>query len=168
MFIFAGRVCRRFRDGSDSSHGGSYVLGGLALLPVRSALLRTHLPPHRYVTQNVHFNCYRPQRSWGKVVFSQACVILFTGASASVHTGIPPPNPATPQSTPPQDHTPLEQIPPREQTPPLGPGTPLDQAPPGADSPLPQSMVGYTVNARAVPILLECNLVIISILARHG
>ena len=22
--------------------------------------------------------CYRPQRSWGKVIFSQACVILFT------------------------------------------------------------------------------------------
>ena len=22
---------------------------------------------------------YRPQRSWGKVIFSQACVILFTG-----------------------------------------------------------------------------------------
>ena len=29
---------------------------------------------------------YCPQRSWGKVMFSQACVILFTrGVSASVH-----------------------------------------------------------------------------------
>ena len=34
---------------------------------------------------------YRPQRSWGKVIFSQASVILFTGGSASVHAGIPPP-----------------------------------------------------------------------------
>ena len=33
---------------------------------------------------------YRPQRSWGKVIFSQASVILFTGASASVHAGMPP------------------------------------------------------------------------------
>ena len=24
-------------------------------------------------------SCYRPQRSWGKAIFSQACVILFTG-----------------------------------------------------------------------------------------
>ena len=24
-------------------------------------------------------NHYRPQRSWGKVIFSQACVIMFTG-----------------------------------------------------------------------------------------
>ena len=75
-------------------------------------------------------NFYRPQRSWGKVMFSQACVILFTrGVSASVHAGIPPP---------------------------LGADTPT----PGADTPLPQSMLGDTVNARAVLILLECNLVL--------
>ena len=50
-----------------------------------------------------HF--YRPQRSWGKVIFSQASVILLTGGgSASVNAGIPP-----------------------------GPGTPRDQAPPGAE-----------------------------------
>ena len=35
-----------------------------------------------------HF--YRPQRSWGKVIFSQASVILLTGGSASVNAGIPP------------------------------------------------------------------------------
>ena len=41
---------------------------------------------------------YRPQRSWGKVMFSQACVILFTGGlSVSVHAGIPHP----PKQTPP-------------------------------------------------------------------
>ena len=34
---------------------------------------------------------YRPERSWGEVIFSQAPVILFTGGgSASVHAGIPP------------------------------------------------------------------------------
>ena len=34
---------------------------------------------------------YRPQRSWGKVMFLQASVILSTGGggSASVHAGIP-------------------------------------------------------------------------------
>ena len=74
----------------------------------------------------MYVNYYNgPQRSWGKVMFSQACVILFTGegVSASVHAGI---------------HTP---------------------PPPGADNP-PQSILGDTVNARAVRILLECNLVI--------
>ena len=41
----------------------------------------------------LHFY-YRPQRSWGKVIFSQASVILFRGGgSASVHAGIPPPRP---------------------------------------------------------------------------
>ena len=68
--------------------------------------------------------CYRPQRSWGKVMFSQACVILFTGGSASVHAGIPPPPGA--DSTPPPEQTPREQTPPWEQTPPR-------TAPPGAE-----------------------------------
>ena len=77
-------------------------------------------------------------------MFSQACVILFTGGvSASVHAGITP----TPQSRhPPPEQTPLEQthIPgsrhPLEQTP-LGVDTPLrEQTPPsrhplGADTP---------------------------------
>ena len=53
---------------------------------------------------NVNAYFYCPQRSWGKVIFSQACVILFMGGgSASVHAGIPPP---------------------RSRHPPLGPGTP--------------------------------------------
>ena len=30
----------------------------------------------------VIFSCYRPQRSWGKVIFSQASVILLTGGHA--------------------------------------------------------------------------------------
>ena len=58
---------------------------------------------------------YRPQRIWGKVIFSQACVILFTGRSASVHAGIP--------DSP--DQTPLNQAqpPPKTRHPP-GAGTP--------------------------------------------
>ena len=69
---------------------------------------------------------YRPERSWGKVIFSQASVILFTGGSASVHAGIPHP--------------------------------PAQRPTPGKADPLPaQSMLGDTVNKRAVCILLECN-----------
>ena len=92
-------------------------------------------------------NYYRPQRSWGKVTFSQVSVILFTGGSASVHTGIPPtpprtrhpPGPGTPQSRHPHPH------------PSSGSGTPPPQEQ--------QSILGDTVNERAVCILLECNLV---------
>ena len=132
---------------------------------------------------------YRPQRSWGKVMFLQASVILLTGGcvcvSASVHAGIHPPEQTPPEWTPPgadtpweQTHppgadkqTPWEQIPPREQTPqeqippgskhtPPGADTPHSRHPPGADtSPPEQSMLEDTVNARAVRILLECNLV---------
>ena len=52
-------------------------------------------------------NFYRPQRSWGKVIFSEASVILFTGGgeSASVHAGIP-------HSPPPARQTPLARRPP--------------------------------------------------------
>ena len=40
---------------------------------------------------------YRPQRSSGKVIFSQTCVILLTGErSASVYAGMPPPYEQTP------------------------------------------------------------------------
>ena len=61
----------------------------------------------------------RPQRSWGKVIFSQASVILFTGGSASVHAWIPPPPP--------------------------GPGTPSpwDQAPPPPSRHPPRSSRAY-------------------------
>ena len=92
---------------------------------------------------------YRPQRSWGKVIFSQACVILFTGGSASVHADIPP----TTDQGPPGAGTP----PPQEQA-----DTPQSRTPPphgAGTTPLAQSMLGDTVNARAVRILLECNLV---------
>ena len=67
---------------------------------------------------------------WGKVIFSEACVknYVHRGGSASVHAGIP--------------HPP-------------GPGTPRDQAPlPPDQAPPEQSMLGDTVNERAVRILL--------------
>ena len=71
---------------------------------------------------------YRPQQSWGNVIFSGACVknSVHMGESASVHAGKPEPpasRPHTPRKqTPPKADTPRsrhppEQIPP-EQTPP--------------------------------------------------
>ena len=68
-------------------------------------------------------------------MFLQESVILLTGGvSASVHAGIHPPG-----ADPPRSRHPLEQTPP------------------------PKSMLGDTVNAWAVRILLECNLVILTI-----
>ena len=49
---------------------------------------------------------YRPQRSWDKVIFSQASVILFSrgGALPQCMLGYHPPGPGTPQEqAPPQD-----------------------------------------------------------------
>ena len=80
---------------------------------------------------------YRPQRSWGKVIFSQASVILSTGGSASVHAGIPLP--------PTRHHASGDQA---------------DNPPPDHACTSPeQSMLGDMVSERAVGILLECNLV---------
>ena len=112
---------------------------------------------------------------------------VFTGMCDSVHRGVclsacwdvTPPGAGTPI---PPEQTPPEQAPPQEQTPPPGadtpprvdpPGasTPLETAPPQEQTPLPsrhplgagtppeQSMLGDTVNARVVRILLACNLV---------
>ena len=78
-----------------------------------------------------------------------ADTILGAPPSEQTHTPLP-------EQTPPgADTTPLEaDTHPLEQTPP-------EQTPPRADTPPPQrqSMLGDTVNARAVRILLECNLV---------
>ena len=82
------------------------------------------------------FSCYRPQRSWGKVMFLHVCVILFTGGgSASVHAVIP---------------TPWQGGPSGKETPRQG------DAPGKADPPV-QCMLEDTVNKRVVCILLECN-----------
>ena len=98
-------------------------------------------------------------------MFLQASVILSTGeGSASVHAGILPPG-----GDPPGPGTPLGGDSPGPGTPlggdPPGPGTPWDPqirhplALAWSRHPLPQSMLGDTVNALVVLILLECNLV---------
>ena len=73
---------------------------------------------------SLHFNNYRPQRSWGKVMFLQASMILLTGGVClSACWDIPPrsrhPHPRA-DSPPPQEQTPPPQsrLPPQEQTPP--------------------------------------------------
>ena len=102
---------------------------------------------------------------------------VFTGVYDSVHRGeggvclsacwdITPHQADTPWSRyPPGADT--QQTPPQEQT--LPPGSrhnpwsrhPPEQTPQGADtSPPAQSILGDTVNARAVRIILECNLVV--------
>ena len=98
---------------------------------------------------------YRPQRSWAKVMFLQASVILSTGGSASVHGGIPPREQTPPQIRPPREQThppPVADTTPRARLPRTRP--PPDQAPP------PGSRLQHTVNERPVRILLECNLVL--------
>ena len=109
----------------------------------------------------VMLSCYRPQRSWGKVMFSQACVILFTeGCLPQCMLGYhtppwdqAPPGTDTPRTRHPRPGTPREQTPHLDQAPP-GAGTPQQQTPPV------QSMLRDMVNTRVVRILLECNLVV--------
>ena len=75
-------------------------------------------------------------------IFRSVCqeFYLSTGESASVHAGIPPPR----RGRDPQDQAPISW----DQVHPPRPGTPSEQ-----------SMLGDTVNERAVRILLECILV---------
>ena len=99
---------------------------------------------HYCVSENkllIRFN-YRPQRSWAKVMFLQASVILLTaGVSASVHAGIPPPSrhpPGTTQpleQTPPGPDTPQSRHHPPEQTPPGTRHTPPQSTPPSEHTP---------------------------------
>ena len=102
--------------------------------------------------------CYRPQRSWAKVMFLQASLILSTGGSASVHAGIYPPDQRPTLKS--------RHPPPKADTYPFpGPGPPgVDTHPPthpGPDPPPPPpgSRLQHTVNERSVRILLECILV---------
>ena len=74
--------------------------------------------PARHKSQREYF--YRPQRSWAKVIFLQASVILSTGGvSASVDAGIPPPRSRHPPgSRHPGSRHPPEQTPTGADTPP--------------------------------------------------
>ena len=71
---------------------------------------------------------YRLQRSWGKIIFLQACVILFTGVvclSACWDSNPPPKTRHPPRpGTPPKPGTPQDQAPPKTRHPPK-PGTPI-------------------------------------------
>ena len=82
---------------------------------------------------------YRPQRSWAKVIFSQACVCPQGGRGVCLGAcwdTYPPGSRHPPEQT----HTPLGadtplgplwcRHPPRAGTPPGGPGTPPEQTPP--------------------------------------
>ena len=92
---------------------------------------------------------------WGKVIFSEVCVILSTGGEYLTRY-TPPRTRYTP--TPGTRYNP-----PLEQTHPPEPGTsPLwSRHPPPRTkyTSQEQSVLGDTVNVRAVRILLECNLV---------
>ena len=116
------------------------------------------MPPRLPSKSLLGYHIYCPQQSWGKVMFFQASVILLTGGvclSACWDTTHPP------EQTPPLGaDTLLEQtLPPRSRHPPRA--DPPSRHPPRGRYPPPreQSMLGDTVNARAVRILLECNLV---------
>ena len=97
---------------------------------------------------------YRPQRSWAKVIFSQACV------KNSVHRrgGGCLPQCMLGYTTPPgPGHTPPEQTPPQTRHPPgsrhsLGPGTHLP--PLGADPP----QTRHTPRSRHPPREADCNI----------
>ena len=94
----------------------------------------------RHPTEMLSCYVYRLQRSWAKVMFLQASVILSTGG------GLPqcmleyhPPLPPGPDQTPPDQAPPPPSRPPQEQTP----------TPPSG------SRRQHTVNERPVRILLE-------------
>ena len=153
-------MLKRF-DFTSVRHGSSRVLSDLTnlagFLIVKNFTAKCLL--HVYPAYLYHL-----QRSWGKVLFSQACVILFTGGLPQCMLGYT----NTPRAdTPPGADAPEEQTPPSPGTDTPQEQTPPEQTPPGADTPLeqtsppppPQSMLGDTVNARAVRILLECKLV---------
>ena len=134
----------------------------LDVLSVVSFLSRTKCPTKKQVVdlsphKLSHF--YRPQRSWAKVIFSQACVenSVHRGGrvSASVHAGIHPPGADTsPRSRPAREQTCPGADTPQSRQPPLWEQTPPEQTPP------PRTRLQHTVNERPVRILLECILVL--------
>ena len=81
-----------------------------------------------YLRHRTIENIYRPQRSWAKVIFSQACVCPQGGEGCLPQCML-----GSPRSRPP----PPGSRPPLEQRPPPGADTPPQEQtpPPGADSP---------------------------------
>ena len=82
--------------------GGGVCLQGVGQTPLGPHLGGLPNPnPQTRTAGGTHptgkLSCYCPQRSWGKVMFLQASVMLLTGRSASVHAGIAdPPGSDTP------------------------------------------------------------------------
>ena len=103
-------------------------------------------------------NLYHPQRSYGKVIFSQAWVknsFCPRGVSASVHAGIHPPNKQPPGQTP------LGQTPPWADTPyPVHAGIHTPCPVYAGIHPLPSACWDTWLLLRTVRILLECILVV--------
>ena len=87
------------------------------------------------IASNLFWNSkhhYRPQRSWAKVIFSQACVCPQRGLPQCMLGYTPPPQEQ--EQTPPMEaDTPWRQTPPGADTP------PRSRHPPGADTPPPRS-----------------------------
>ena len=164
--------------------------GGLVLIPYcrqrgrKSAYANLQGAEVRIKSKAVTY--YRPQRSWGKVMFLQASVILLTGGVCWPPPSRPPQSRHPPEQTTPKSRHPPRADPPWEWTPqsrhPTTPHPPWSRypppktrhptpqsRPPRADTPQEQtpppppppehSMLGNTVNVRAVRILPECNLV---------
>ena len=99
---------------------------------------------------NFHF--HRPQRSWGKVMFLQASVILLYrgwGCLPQCMLGTHPPRQQTPsRADPPGSRHPTgeqKSPPPKEQIPPWSRHPPIGRHPPEQTPPL-HSMLGDTVN----------------------
>ena len=142
-----------------SPTGGNNTI--MPFLPILYKLWKTRMSHHTElgcgVGQRIHF-CCRPQRSCGKVMFSQASLILFTGERGRHPPGQVPPGGDNPLVDPPDRHCP-RQTPPWADT---SPGRhPQGRHPPGrhpppvrcprqADSPRRRLL------QRAVRILLEC------------
>ena len=78
-------------------------------------------------------NFYRPQRSWAKVIFSQACVCPQGGVCLSACWDIPPGTSPPEEQTPPDQSHPTGTDPPPQTRPPREQALPWDQTPPGAD-----------------------------------
>ena len=97
-----------------------------------------------FICFKVTFSFYRPQRSWGKAIFSEACVKNSVhrprGGIPACLAGNPPPEADTPPGAAPF---------PQEQT-----AAPRNRHPPPC-----AVHAEDTVNKRVVRILLECNLV---------
>ena len=107
----------------------------LALTPGRNTLVS--VAPFTPVDSISVKASYRPQRSWGKVMFLHVSVILFTGGFCPIACWDTPLGPDPSQPGTPRADTPWEQTPHRVQC-----------------------MLGDTGNKRVVRILLECNLVL--------